>query len=153
MIYRFLSGRFIGELFNARILFPKLLNHYIYRLLNEAEYEESIEYLCILLTTVGKEIEYRVEMELSIEGNSVGLHLLTISMYVFYYFFFIENLECLNEAFKVLESIVKKNEISSHIRSRIEQVIDLRNRSWDEADQQRNQNFQVKYLLLLADDE
>ena len=70
-----------------------------------------------------------------------------------YLFIFIENLESLKEAFKVLESITANNEILNHIRSRIEQIIDLRNRSWKEADPPRNQTLQVKFLTPLAADD
>lgn len=41
-----------------------------------------------------------------------------------------QNLENLNIAFNFLESVVTKSEISDCIRSRIEHVIDLRNRDW-----------------------
>lgn len=65
-IYLFLSGRFIGELFKVgSIVSIESLNFCIRRLSRQTESEESLECLCILLSTVGKEIEYRVEMKIT----------------------------------------------------------------------------------------
>ncbi|XP_046633301.1 eukaryotic translation initiation factor 4G-like isoform X3 [Daphnia pulicaria] len=103
--------RFIGELFKYRVVSSNFLNSCMCRLLTRAEIEdeESLDCLCILLSTVGKAVEYRVEMK---------------------EFPAISNLENLNIAFNFLESVVTKSGISDYLRSRIEHVIDVRNHDW-----------------------
>lgn len=50
--------RFIGELFKLRILSVKIMHQCILRLLSQPEDEESLECLCRLLSTIGKELEF-----------------------------------------------------------------------------------------------
>jgi hypothetical protein len=49
--------RFIGELFKLRILSVKVMHQCILRLLSQPEDEDSLECLCVLLSTIGKELE------------------------------------------------------------------------------------------------
>lgn len=51
-----MSFRFIGELFKLRILSGKIMHQCIVRLLKDDD-EESLEALCRLLSTIGKELE------------------------------------------------------------------------------------------------
>lgn len=49
--------RFIGELFKLKILSVKIMHQCIARLLNTPDDEESLEALCRLLSTIGRELE------------------------------------------------------------------------------------------------
>ena len=52
-----IMSRFIGELFKIRVLSVRVMHQCIIRLLAQPEDEESLEALCLLLSTIGKELE------------------------------------------------------------------------------------------------
>ena len=77
-------GRFIGELFKVEMFPPNILSRCIRRLSSESKSEESLECLCILLTTVGEEIEYRKKFKVK-KATSVGIRkkkLLTVYIFL-----------------------------------------------------------------------
>jgi|LakMenEpi03Aug12_release.lakeMendotaPanAssembly.Ray.scaffolds.fasta_scaffold683770_1 translation initiation factor 4G len=51
------SVRFIGELFKIRLVSVKIMRQCILRCLSKPEDEDWLERLCVLLTTIGKELE------------------------------------------------------------------------------------------------
>lgn len=53
----FITYRFIGELFKLGMLTATIMHQCIEHLLSNEE-EESLECLCKLLTTIGKDLEY-----------------------------------------------------------------------------------------------
>jgi hypothetical protein len=56
---------FIGELFKLRIVSVKTIHHCILRLFSQPEDEFSLECLCVLLSTIGKEFETQVQADRS----------------------------------------------------------------------------------------
>ena len=54
----------------------------------------------------------------------------------------------MNAAFDVLESVVTGSDMSNHIRSRIQEVIDLRKHNWIH----KNRDHQVKCLITKANE-
>ena len=51
----------MGELFRFRILSVKVMHQCIGRLLAQSDDEESLEDLCCLLSTIGKELEAQTQ--------------------------------------------------------------------------------------------
>ena len=49
--------RFFGELYKLRMIATKVMHICILRLLKQQEDEESLECLCILLLTIGKDLD------------------------------------------------------------------------------------------------
>ncbi|XP_013777285.1 eukaryotic translation initiation factor 4 gamma 3-like [Limulus polyphemus] len=96
--------RFIGELFKLSMLTPKIMDSCIHKLLSQQD-EDSLECLCRLLTTVGKELE----------GDRGKNKVWTQQM---------------DNYFKTMENIVKKRLTSSRIRFMLQDVIDLRKNNW-----------------------
>ena len=56
-IYELALCRFIGELFKLRMLLPKIMHDCIVSLLKASSDEESLESLCRLLATIGRELD------------------------------------------------------------------------------------------------
>ena len=52
--------RFIGELYNLRMLTDRIMHEIIRKLINQTD-EESLECLCWLLNTTGKQLEAATE--------------------------------------------------------------------------------------------
>ncbi|KAG5867041.1 hypothetical protein JTB14_032737 [Gonioctena quinquepunctata] len=92
--------RFIGELFKQKMLTVNIMMRCLNFLLDNKD-EESLECLCALLTTVGKELE----------SNNVGLSSIFNQM-------------------KMLAENKKDTKVSSRIRFKIQDVIDLRRSKW-----------------------
>ncbi|CAH1141154.1 unnamed protein product [Phyllotreta striolata] len=92
--------RFIGELFKQQMLTQKIMLRCLNNLLDNGD-EESLECLCKLLTTIGKELE------------SKGIHL-----------------EDIFNKMKNLADRRQGTKISSRIRFMLQDVIDLRNSKW-----------------------
>nr|CAH0113662.1 unnamed protein product [Daphnia galeata] len=104
--------RFIGELFKLRILSVKIMHQCILRLLSQPEDEESLECLCRLLSTIGKELETPMQAP---AGRSTSIS---------------TNRETMNSYFSTLDAIVNKRKISNRIRLMIQDVVDLRKTGW-----------------------
>ncbi|XP_046441878.1 eukaryotic translation initiation factor 4 gamma 1-like isoform X2 [Daphnia pulex] len=104
--------RFIGELFKLRILSVKIMHQCILRLLSQPEDEESLECLCRLLSTIGKELETPMQVP---AGRSTSIS---------------TNRETMNSYFSTLDGIVNKRKISNRIRFMIQDVVDLRKTGW-----------------------
>ena len=104
--------RFIGELFKLRILSAKIMHQCILRLLSQPEDEESLECLCRLLSTIGKELETPAVQAGAARNASDP------------------SLEKMNSYFSSLDSIVQKRKVSNRIRFMIQDVIDLRRSQW-----------------------
>ena len=56
--------RFIGELYNLRMLTDRIMHEIIRKLINQTD-EESLECLCWLLNTTGKQLEQATEQKLT----------------------------------------------------------------------------------------
>ena len=104
--------RFIGELFKLRILSAKIMHQCILRLLSQPEDEESIECLCRLLSTIGKELESEAAQTGTARSASSSSR------------------ETMNSYFGTLDTIVQKRKVSNRIRFMIQDVVDLRKRQW-----------------------
>ena len=79
-------SRFIGELFKLRILSVKIMHQCIIRLLKDDD-EESLECLCRLLSTIGKELETPMQPTGPRSSVSVYLYIYRCSLSVFSYRF------------------------------------------------------------------
>ena len=104
--------RFIGELFKLRILSAKIMHQCILRLLSQPEDEESLECLCRLLSTIGKELETPAVQAGAARNASSSSR------------------ETMNSYFSSLDSIVLKRKVSNRIRFMIQDVEDLRRSQW-----------------------
>ena len=104
--------RFIGELFKLRILSAKIMHQCILRLLSQPEDEESLECLCRLLSTIGKELESPAVQTGTARSASSSSR------------------ETMNSYFGTLDSIVQKRKVSNRIRFMIQDVVDLRKCQW-----------------------
>jgi hypothetical protein len=93
--------RFIGELFKLSMLTEGIMIDCIERLLKQENDEETIESLCRFLTTIGKEVD---------KPNNA---------------FYMQ--KCFD---KLAEILKKKDTVSARIRSRIQNVVDLRINNW-----------------------
>ncbi|XP_078052636.1 eukaryotic translation initiation factor 4 gamma isoform X2 [Augochlora pura] len=94
--------RFIGELYKQRMLTTKIMRNCIEQLLNETD-EDSLECLCKLLTTIGRDLE------------SKG------------------SIDEMQDYFNKMQHIVSRRgngKISSRIRFMLQDVIDLRANKW-----------------------
>ena len=99
---RFLANiRFIGELFKLKMLSEGIVNNCLEILLKQEINEDKLECVCTLLTSVGKELD-----------NS-------------------NNHAKMKKYFEKLESIsTKKDVISSRVRFKVLDVLDLRKNGW-----------------------
>lgn len=72
--------RFIGELFKLEMLTAKIMIRCVAQLLSNLE-EESLECLCKLLTTIGKDLEVKLVSVHTLKAEKLGCNLLTSYLY------------------------------------------------------------------------
>ena len=92
--------RFIGELFNLEMLSEQIVHECIIRLLSSESDEDSIEYLCMLITTTGKKLDRE------------------------------QAKDRLDQYFDRIVQIKENKNTSSRIRYMLLDVLDLRKRNW-----------------------
>ena len=100
--------RFIGELYNLKMLTDRIMREIIRRLLTQTD-EESFECLCCLLNTIGEQLDQCTETKI----EHLPKTLLSFDHY-----------------FGKMEGIVKDEKVPARIRALIQDVIDLRNSKW-----------------------
>jgi len=64
--------RFIGELYKQQMLTTKIMHRCIRHLLDQND-EDSLECLCKLLTTIGKDLEIKGSSEVKVDRNIFSL--------------------------------------------------------------------------------
>lgn len=101
--------RFIGELYKLGMLTARIMHECVKKLLKQTD-EESLECLCRLLTTVGKDLDEETKGRLS-KGRAEGINDLT--MY-----------------FKEMGKLVSEKQTSSRVRFLMQDVIDLKHNGW-----------------------
>ncbi|KAH6934714.1 hypothetical protein HPB50_027425 [Hyalomma asiaticum] len=100
--------RFIGELYNLNMLTAPIMFDCLRRLINSND-EDSLECLCKLLITIGKELDSAAAK--GAQGGKVNPKMQ------------------LDEYFRKMETIVKKREVSLRVVFMLQDVIDLRQAS------------------------
>ncbi|XP_071034173.1 eukaryotic translation initiation factor 4 gamma 3 isoform X2 [Parasteatoda tepidariorum] len=95
--------RFIGELFCLKMLTEPIMHEYIKRLISQGD-EESLECLCQLLKTIGKELDDR-----KVKGSKESM---------------------MKNYFTQMQKIVDKRLTGSRVRFMLQDVIDLRRNDW-----------------------
>merc|ERR1712142_1156754 len=101
--------RFIGELYKLNMLTARIMHECVKKLLMTTD-EESLECLCRLVTTVGKDLEEETTGRLS-KGPQPGIN--DLSVY-----------------FKEMSKLVEQRKISSRVRFLMQDVIELRQNGW-----------------------
>jgi len=101
--------RFIGELYKLNMLTARIMHECVKKLLMTTD-EESLECLCRLVTTVGKDLEEETTGRLS-KGPQPGIN--DLSVY-----------------FKEMSKLVEQRKISSRVRFLMQDVIELRLNGW-----------------------
>ncbi|CAF3130422.1 unnamed protein product [Rotaria sp. Silwood2] len=96
---------FIGELFKLRMLTDSIMYDCIEYLLRDKTDEESLECLCCLLRTIGKELDAKANEKPMNKSN-------------------------LQKQYRKLDSIIKEQKTSSRIRFMIQDLIELRQAAW-----------------------
>ncbi|XP_034021749.1 LOW QUALITY PROTEIN: eukaryotic translation initiation factor 4 gamma 3 [Thalassophryne amazonica] len=91
--------KFIGELFKLKMLTEPIMHDCVVKLLKNHD-EESLECLCRLLTTIGKDLDFEKAKPR------------------------------MDQYFNQMEKIVKERKTSSRIRFMLQDVIDLRSHNW-----------------------
>ncbi|KFR00547.1 Eukaryotic translation initiation factor 4 gamma 1, partial [Nipponia nippon] len=91
--------KFIGELFKLKMLTEAIMHDCVVKLLKNHD-EESLECLCRLLTTIGKDLDFEKAKPR------------------------------MDQYFNQMEKIIKEKKTSSRIRFMLQDVIDLRRNSW-----------------------
>ncbi|KAJ4919571.1 hypothetical protein JOQ06_012521 [Pogonophryne albipinna] len=91
--------KFIGELFKLKMLTEVIMHDSIVKLLKNHD-EESLECLCRLLSTIGKDLDLEKAKP------------------------------CMDQYFNKMEKIIKDKKTSSRIRFVLQDVLDLRRSSW-----------------------
>ncbi|XP_048460202.1 eukaryotic translation initiation factor 4 gamma 1a [Rhincodon typus] len=91
--------KFIGELFKLKMLTEPIMHDCIVKLLKNHD-EESLECLCRLLTTIGKDLDFEKAKPR------------------------------MDQYFNQMEKIIKERKTSSRIRFMVQDVIDLRQNNW-----------------------
>ena len=115
--HRFLGYiQFIGELNNLKMLADGIMHKIIRRLLMQTD-EESLECLCLLLNTIGKQLEECTESKI-VAGYDKGI--MSFDHY-----------------FGKMEGLVKDKKVPARVRFLIQDVIDLRKRNWIPRTQQQ----------------
>merc|ERR1719430_1741205 len=100
---------FIGELYKLHMLTARIIHECVKKLLMTSN-EESLECLCRLVTTVGKELEEETNERLS-KGPQPGIN--DLSVY-----------------FKEMSKLVAQKNISFRVRFLMQDVIELRINGW-----------------------
>ncbi|MBN3303314.1 IF4G1 factor, partial [Amia calva] len=90
--------RFIGELFKVKMLVKKTMHNCIVKLLKN--HNESLECLCRLLSTIGKDLDVEIAKPR------------------------------MDQYFSQMEQIIKERKTSSRIRFLLQDVLDLRRNNW-----------------------
>ncbi|XP_077396273.1 eukaryotic translation initiation factor 4 gamma 1 isoform X3 [Festucalex cinctus] len=91
--------KFIGELFKLKMLTEVIMHECIVKLLKNHD-EESLECLCRLLSTIGKDLDFEKAKPL------------------------------MDQYFKQMEKVIKEKKTSSRIRFMLQDVVDLRRNNW-----------------------
>ncbi|XP_077421553.1 eukaryotic translation initiation factor 4 gamma 1 isoform X2 [Vanacampus margaritifer] len=91
--------KFIGELFKLKMLTEIIMHECIVKLLKNHD-EESLECLCRLLSTIGKDLDFEKAKSL------------------------------MDQYFKQMEKVIKEKKTSSRIRFMLQDVMDLRRSNW-----------------------
>ncbi|XP_035277495.1 eukaryotic translation initiation factor 4 gamma 1a isoform X2 [Anguilla anguilla] len=91
--------KFIGELFKLKMLTEAIMHDCVVKLLKSHD-EESLECLCRLLTTIGKDLDFQKAKPR------------------------------MDQYFTQMEKIIKERKTSSRIRFMLQDVLDLRQNSW-----------------------
>ncbi|XP_066554864.1 eukaryotic translation initiation factor 4 gamma 1-like [Amia ocellicauda] len=90
--------RFIGKLFKVKMLMKITMHNCIVKLLKN--HKESLECLCRLLSTIGKDLDLETHKP------------------------------CMDRYFSLMEQVIKKRKTSSRIRFMLQDVLDLRRDNW-----------------------
>ncbi|XP_078338114.1 eukaryotic translation initiation factor 4 gamma 1-like isoform X6 [Crassostrea virginica] len=107
--------RFIGELFNLKMLTENIMHDCLFKLLR-AKDEESLECLCRLLSTIGKELDTDKARKNTEKNSNVQEQ--------FHY------QPRMDQYFNQMEKIVIEKKTSSRVRFMLQDVIDLRKCKW-----------------------
>ncbi|XP_053357966.1 eukaryotic translation initiation factor 4 gamma 1-like [Clarias gariepinus] len=91
--------KFIGELFKLKMVTEPIMQYCITKLLKN-QTEDSLECLCKLLTTIGKDLNFE------------------------------KTKPCMDQYFHQMEKIIQERKISSRIRFILQNVLDLRRNNW-----------------------
>ncbi|XP_042245960.1 eukaryotic translation initiation factor 4 gamma 3-like [Thunnus maccoyii] len=91
--------KFIGELFKLKMLTVPIMHDSVVKLLKD-QHEESLECLCTLLTTVGKDLDHEKAKPRT------------------------------DQYFNLMKKTVKEKNMSPQIQSMVQDVIDLRSHNW-----------------------
>ncbi|KAF5900718.1 eukaryotic translation initiation factor 4 gamma 1-like isoform X1, partial [Clarias magur] len=91
--------KFIGELFKLKMLTEPIMQYCITKLLKN-QTEDSLECLCKLLTTIGKDLDFE------------------------------KTKPCMDQYFHQMENILQERKVSSRIRFILQNVLDLRRNNW-----------------------
>jgi len=101
--------RFIGELYKRQMLTARIIHECIKKLLVTTD-DESLECLCILVTTVGQDLEAETQGRLA-KGPQQGIS--DLGVY-----------------FKEIKKLVNEKKTSSRVRFLMQEVIELRLNRW-----------------------
>lgn len=122
----FANIKFIGELFKEGMLQDKIMHECITRLLDQPHDEESLECLCRLLNTMGKEFEYLTRAASNEQRQ--------------------RNQQLMSEYLHRLQLIVREDKLSPRVRFMIQDVMELRNNKWNARHQAANVGVIVKQV-------
>merc|ERR1719225_400603 len=100
--------RFIGELYNLKMLTDRIMHEIIRRLVTQTD-EESLECLCWLLNTIGKQLDQCTESKIAAGDKT---------------------LPSFDHYFGKMEGLVKDKKVPARVRFLIQDVIDLRKSNW-----------------------
>ncbi|XP_065935828.1 eukaryotic translation initiation factor 4 gamma 3 isoform X4 [Magallana gigas] len=107
--------RFIGELFNLKMLTENIMHDCLFKLLR-AKDEESLECLCRLLSTIGKELDTDKARKSTEKNSNVQEQ--------FHY------QPRMDQYFNQMDKVVQEKKTSSRVRFMLQDVIDLRKCKW-----------------------
>ncbi|KAK4027043.1 hypothetical protein OUZ56_016062 [Daphnia magna] len=103
--------KFIGELFKVNVISSNVMHQCIRKLLSHKEDEDSIECLCKLLTTIGKQLESPTLPNNEVRPNFTNAQIMT--SYI-----------------QTLQTIAGERKVSNRICFMIQDVVDLRKTGW-----------------------
>ncbi|KAM7139055.1 eukaryotic translation initiation factor 4 gamma 3 isoform 8-T8 [Macrochelys suwanniensis] len=109
--------KFIGELFKLKMLTEAIMHDCVVKLLKNHD-EESLECLCRLLTTIGKDLDFEKAKHLHTSCITQGFNPAPMTS------------PRMDQYFNQMEKIVKERKTSSRIRFMLQDVIDLRLCNW-----------------------
>jgi translation initiation factor 4G len=102
--------RFIGELYKLQMLTVGIMHECVRKLLKETD-EESLKCLCLLMTTVGQELESDTKSRIEKEGTD-------------------QRLRPIETYFREMIKIIEEKKTSSRVRFLMQDVVDLRANGW-----------------------